>query len=288
MGDWEESPRRFKVCLGEPLTEEDRTKANELLASRRFSANDTIRIKRVDRKIGAADTHNGEADTISYAIDTIRSEAINAPIGAVDTHNGAIDTSGGANGTSIGGNDTHKIGADDTFDWREWHSLNTLALGLNNKKNTPTTTDDGIESDQADPFGRHEKGVVGMEWNLSELLSRNRVSTKNQELLLEKGLTAQAFVSWLIYSASPSGDGIRDPIAYIISRLISQPDHGAGGAYDQLAAFPVKELIEILTRALSGNDPWNKAWHSAMEGQPRDRLLALAYQLGVPVSDIGY
>ena len=36
IGDWEESSRRFKVCLGEPMTEEDRTRANELLASERI------------------------------------------------------------------------------------------------------------------------------------------------------------------------------------------------------------------------------------------------------------
>ena len=86
-----------------------------------------------------------------------------------------------------------------------------------------------LESDLAEPFGRHEKGVVGMEWNLSELLSRNRVSANNLELLLEKGLTVQAFVSWLLYSASQAGNGIRDPIAHTISRLISQPDSAAPG-----------------------------------------------------------
>jgi len=285
VGEWEESPRRFKVCLGEPMTEEDRTQAYELLASRGFGAGGTIRNKRADSNIGAADTHNGETDTISCASDTIRSETINAPIGAVDTYNGAIDTSGGANGTSIGGNDTHKIGADDTFDWREWHSLNTLALGLNNKKNTPTTTDDGIESDLADSFGRHEKGVVDMEWNLSELLSRNRVSTKNQELLLEKGLTAQAFVSWLLYSASPAGDGIRDPIAHTISRLIPDPTRGAGGALDKLAELPANELADMLTRELAGQSPWNQAWRKVMEGAPRSRLRTLADQLGISVPD---
>jgi len=280
VGEWEESPRRFKVCLGEPMTEEDRTQAYELLASRGFGAGGTIRDKRTDSVIGVDDTHNG-------ATDTIKDETINASVGAIDTYIGAIDTPVGANGISIGRDDTHKDGADVTFDWREWHSLNTLALGLQHKKNTSTTTDDGVESDLADPFGRYDKGVVGMEWNLSELLSRNRVSTRNQELLLERGLTAQAFVSWLLYAASASGNSIQDPIGHAISRLIPAPTRGAGGAWDKLAELPTNELANVLTKELAGESPWNQVWRKAMGGAPRDRLRMLADQLGITGSDIG-
>jgi hypothetical protein len=72
-----------------------------------------------------------------------------------------------------------------------------------------------------------------MEWNLSDLLVRNRVNAKNQDLLLENGLTAQAFVSWLFYAASSGGNGIRDPIAHTVSRLIPDPTRGAGGPAHQ-------------------------------------------------------
>ena len=297
IGDWGESPRRFKVCLGEPMTEEDRTRANEMLAKRSFGAvdthsqsigaNDTIRSERTGGSIGAVDTYNGATDTITGANDTIRGETIDDPIGAVDTHNGAVDTDSGANGTPIGGDDTHKIGADVTFDWREWHSLNTLALGLNHKKNTPTTTDADDDSDPETPTSRIGKGVVGMDWNLKDLLSRNRVSAKNQELLLENGLTAQAFVSWLLYAASTGGNGIRDPIAHAVSRLIPDPTRGAGGALDKLAELPANELADMLTRELAGQSPWNQTWRKAMEGAPRSRLRTLADQLGIPVPDSG-
>lgn len=298
IGDWEESPRRFKVCLGEPMTEEDRTRANELLAYRGFGAvdthsqpigaNDTIRSERTSGSIGAVDTHNGATDAITGASDTIRDEPIDDPIGAVDTHYGAIDIDSGANGTNIGVIDTHKDGADVTFDWREWHSLNTLALGLKHAKNTPTTTRSKIESDLKTTPGGLEKGVVGMEWNLSDLFLRNRISAKNQELLLENGLTAQALVSWLLYAASTSGNGIRDPIAHAVSRLIPDPSRGAGGAFDQLSELPANELADMLTRELAGQSPWNQTWRKAMEGAPRSRLRTLADQLGVPVSDPGY
>jgi hypothetical protein len=281
IGDWEESPRRFKVCLGEPMTEEDRIRANEWLARRGVGAIDTIRSELVGDLVGAVDTHNGAIDTITGASDTIRNETIDDPIGASDRDSGA-------NGTIIGGNDTYKVGADVTFDWREWHSLNTLALGLKHVKSTPTTTDAEAESGWETTSGGLEKVVVGTEWDLKDLLIRNRVSTKNQELLLEYGLTAQAFVSWLLYAASSRGNGIHDPIAHSISRLIPHPSRGAGGTYDHLAELPANELAEILTRELTGYSAWNKTWRSAMEGAPRDHLRTLADQLGVPIPDSGY
>lgn len=288
IGEWEESPRRFKVCLGEPMTEEDRALANESLAHRGFGANDTIRNERASDSVGAVDTHNGGVDTISGASDTIRDGFSDDLIGAVDTHNGAIDTGRGANGTSVDVNDTHRVGAVDTFDWREWHSLNTLALGLNHKKNTPTTTGSEIETDLEITPGVLKKGVVGMEWDLSDLLLRNRISAKNQELLLENGLTAQALVSWLLYAASTSGNGIRDPIAHAVSRLIPDPSRGSGGTFDQLSELPANELADMLTKELAGQSPWNQTWRKGMAGAPRSRLRTLADQLGVPVSGPGY
>ncbi len=124
-----------------------------------------------------------------------------------------------------------------------------------------------------------------VEWNVSDLLIRNRVSAKNQKLLLDKGLTAQAFISWLIYAASPAGSGIRDPIAHAISRLIQAPARGAGGAYDQLAHIPMSELVDLLATELSGGYSIHPTWRKAMQGTPRARLQALADQLGINPSD---
>jgi hypothetical protein len=114
IGDWGESSRRFKVCLGEPMIEDDQIRANELLARKGFGAIDTISNKSADNSIGATDTHNGAIDTITGDTDTIRVETVDDPIGAVDIHNGAIVTNSGANGTSIGGDDTYKVGATGT------------------------------------------------------------------------------------------------------------------------------------------------------------------------------
>ena len=132
--------------------------------------------------------------------------------------------------------------------------------------------------------GQVDKKVVAGDWNLTDLLSLNRISTRNQDLLLEKGVTAQSFISWLLYAASQGGSGIREPIGHAVSRLIQDPSRGAGGVFERLAGLPADELIDLLTREMSGASPWNTDWGTAMADAPRTRLRALADQLGVPVS----
>ena len=239
--------------------------------------------------VGAVDTirHDpvGAVDTISGANGTISNAESDHSIGAVGTNLGAVDTYIGANGTTFGAVDTIRRGAIGTFDWREWHSLNTLTLGLKHLENTLTTTHanakNGIE--QSSRSREVTQEVVGSEWDLNGLLNHNRVSAKNQEILLNNGLTAQAFISWLLYAASPGGNGIRDPIAHTVSRLIPDPTRGAGGMYDQLAGLPASELAELLTRELDGGGSRDPTWQKVMDSSPRSRLRLLADQLGVPV-----
>jgi hypothetical protein len=274
-GAWEDAPRRFKVCLGEPMTETDQARANELLA---------------DRGIGPHDTHSRAADPISVGgSDTHSTDQNVGFIGAIGTHNGVPGThKPGASGPLDGADDTHRDGASDTPDWRDWHSLNTLALGLNHSNNTPTTSEANINFEMAASPSKDEQEAVGVAWDLPDLLERNRVSAKNQGLLLGKGSTAQAFISWLFYAASPAGSGIRDPIAHAISRLLSNPKRGAGSAFDQLAGLPANQLAHLLIQALEGYSPRQPAWHKAMAGATRARLLALTDQLGIDVPDSGY
>ncbi len=251
---------------------------------------DTIRDESNGHSVGAVDTirHDpvGAVDTISGANDTISNAESDHSIGAVGTNLGAVDTHIGANGTTFGAVDTIRRGAIGTFDWREWHSLNTLILGLKHLENTLTTTHanakNGIEQNSSSREVTQE--VVGSEWDLNGLLNHNRVSAKNQEILLNSGLTAQAFISWLLYAASPGGNGIRDPIAHTVSRLIPDPTHGAGGGYDQLARLPASELAELLTRELDGGGSRDPTWQKVMDSSPRSRLRLLADQLGVPVN----
>lgn len=289
IGTWEDAPRRFKVCLGEPMTESDQAHADESLSAAEIGVGDTHSSQNGNTVLGANDIHSSaESSNLIGAIDTHRGNQSADVIGASGTHNGAADThKPGASDTHDGAVDTHKNGASDTPDWRDWHSLNTLALGLNHKKNTPTTTDADGENDSGIPANTTGRGVVGMEWNLLDLLVRNRISVKNQELLLENGMTAQALVSWLLYATSMSGNGIRDPIAHAVSRLIPDPSRGSGGAFDQLSELPANELADMLVREINGQSPWNQVWRKAMEGAPRSHLRKLADQLGLSVPDTG-
>jgi hypothetical protein len=172
IGSWEGAPRRFKVCLGEPMTESDQTRANESLSAVAIGAGDTHSSQESNTFLGANDIHSSaESSNRIGAIDTHRGNQNANLIGASGTHNGATDThKPGASDTHVGGVDTHKNGASDTPDWRDWHSLNTLALGLNHKKNTLTTIDADGEPDSEISASLIGKGVVGIEWNLSDLL----------------------------------------------------------------------------------------------------------------------
>jgi hypothetical protein len=336
IGTWEEASRRIKVCLGEPMTDEDQDQANTLLAKSPYGASVThsnpenieaigasgshselindgavgasgipsevndegdigasvthsdakdepavgASCTRGNQQIGASDSHSGASVTHSDAKDepAVGASCIrgNQQIGASDSHSGATDTH--RRGASV----THS-GASVTIDWRDWHSLNSLTPVFKHLNNTQTTY---AAKDNIDPENINsevEKEVVAGEWKLSDLLTLNRISSKKQDLLLGSGLTAQAFISWLLYAASRNGNGINDPIGHAVSRLLQDPTRGAGGAFDRLAELPANEPTGLLQRELDGQSPWNTDWRTAMDGAPRARLRALADQLGVLV-----
>ena len=62
IGTWEDAPRRFKVCLGEPMTESDQARANESLSAVEIGAGDIHSTQNGNDLIGANDTHSSAAD----------------------------------------------------------------------------------------------------------------------------------------------------------------------------------------------------------------------------------
>jgi len=121
------------------------------------------------------------------------------------------------------------------------------------------------------PAGLRTGGTTPPGWVLSKILKQNRVHPKVTKELLTQNASVQAFVSWLLYACSPAGSGIQNPLAYALASLRENPDLGAGGAYDQLAALPAEELIRLvrdsvrrvsrkysLTLDPSGEDAWDK------------------------------
>ncbi|MDD5367608.1 MAG: hypothetical protein PHQ40_00865 [Anaerolineaceae bacterium] len=283
-GSWEEAPRRIKVCLGEPMTDEDQDQANVLLAKSPPGASGIHSDGDQGNAVGASGTHS-DADPEPAIGGSCR--ARNQQIGASDSHTGATDIhKRGASVTLGGASDTHRIGASGAIDWRDWHSLNSLTPGCKHVKNSQTTPGKGEGFESENVGAASPTMVVDGDWKIGDLLSKNRISAKSQEHLLEKGVvTARAFISWLLYAASTGGSGIRDPVSQAVSRLAQDPTQGAGGAYDRLAGLPANELADLIIRAIGGQNPWKTDWRTVMEGSPRTRLRALVDQLGISAPD---
>ena len=129
--------------------------------------------------------------------------------------------------------------------------------------------------------------VVEPYWDLTVLFARNPViPTNSQKTLLNQNASSQAFISWLIYAASPKGKGIKRPVQFAASKLVLNTQAGVGSVYDRLADLPPKDLYELIEGALSGFEPGRpipqEGWpdrHSVMANASTERLLALKGQL---------
>ena len=148
----------------------------------------------------------------------------------------------GANGSNnqtrlealAGANGTNMAGANGTVKSTLKHPLNTQ------RENTPTTQ-----------HAEEAEAAVPAHWELKTLFRQNNVHPKVQRELLEALTSVQAFVSWVFYTASSEGKWISDPLGYTISRLREDPTHGAGNAFDRLAALPPKELKTLMDLSLA-------------------------------------
>lgn len=89
-------------------------------------------------------------------------------------------------------------------------------------------------------------------WDLDTMMQNNAVYTANQRELKKRGGSAQAFVSWLIYSATPAAARLTDPVGNAVARLLDSPKTGAGGACSILAALPPQEFKAALEKDLRG------------------------------------
>jgi hypothetical protein len=201
--------------------------------------------------------------------------------------NGTMEKGGhGANGTmrkgGHGANGTMRMGGSG----REWHSLKDylikVPLNLKYLKDIKTTT--MVEARGSD---NGNKEVVVLSWNLPKLLSHNRVDAKVRDRLADGGTSAEVFVSWLLYAASLKGSGIGDPIGHAVSRILQDPDVGAGKDYEGLAELSPDELADLIHKELKGTARWggNREWNKVMRDADRVRVETLAEQLGMVVCE---
>jgi len=162
----------------------------------------------------------------------------------------------------VGANGSNMVDANGT-------ALNSLKHPLNtNKNNTSTTQHARCRFAKA-------AGAVGTLphfWELETLLQQNDVHPKVQRELLEVQASVHAFVSWVLYVASPQSGNLADPLGYAISRLREHALREARGVFRQLADLPPAELLMLIdttpTRAYEIpkqiNHPLASAWKKAM------------------------
>ncbi|HPO85095.1 MAG TPA: DnaA N-terminal domain-containing protein [Candidatus Hydrogenedentes bacterium] len=151
--------------------------------------------------------------------------------------------------------------------------LNTIKHPINTDKKNTSTTQHGEKQAEAaaPPF-----------WELESLLQQNDVHPKVQRELLEVQASVHAFVSWLLYVASPQSGNLSDPLGYALSRLREHPLKEARGVFRQFADLPPVELLGLIDSTSSGgyqlpptyNHPLAPAWKKAM-GATNRRLPAV-------------
>ncbi len=195
---------------------------------------DALRMRiRLDEPVimdGASDTNSqAKVAPISGEVDTIKKAAL---------------------GTNSEAQVTLLDGEDGTQDWREWHSLKHLTTVPNTTELITSTTQTLAAA------------VLPSAWVLRRLLVQNHVHPKVTKELLSANASAHAFVSWVLFSCSPAGEGIDDPVAYAIASLREDRVLGAGGVFDRLAAKLPADVMRLLQSA------------------PKDRFAALSKGTG--------
>ena len=114
-------------------------------------------------------------------------------------------------------------------------------------------------------------------WELKTLLEQNDVHPKVQRELLEVQASVRAFVSWVLYAASPTSGKLSDPLGYALSRLREHPLKEARSPFRQLADLPPEELLELIGSTPQGrykmplpcNHPLAGSWKNAMGSNNR-------------------
>lgn len=143
-------------------------------------------------------------------------------------------------------------------------ALNSLKHPLNTNKNNTSTTQHGRCARAAEAAPDF--------WELETLLGQNDVHPKVQRELLEVQASVHAFVSWVLYVASPQSGNLADPLGYAISRLREHSLREARGVFRKLADLPPAELLMLIDTTPSKpyeiptqiNHPLAPAWKKAM------------------------
>lgn len=188
----------------------------------------------------------------------------------------------------VDANGSHMADADGSISWTQMgaladangsHMVDANGSDLNSFKHPLNTYKKNTSTTQHAQSAKAAEAVAPDFWELELLLQQNDVHPKVQKELLEVQASVHAFVSWVLYVASPGSGNLSDPLGYAISRLREHPLREARGVFRQFADLPPSELLMLIdttpTRAYQLptkiEHPLAHAWKKAM-GSNNPRL----------------
>jgi hypothetical protein len=191
----------------------------------------------------------------------------------------------------VDANGSHMADADGSISWTQMgaladangsHMVDANGSDLNSFKHPLNTDKKNTSTTQHAQSAKAAEAVAPDFWELEFLLQQNDVHPKVQKELLEVQASVHAFVSWVLYVASPGSGNLSDPLGYALSRLREHPLREARGVFRQFADLPPSELLMLIdttpTRAYELptkiEHPLAHAWKKAM-GSNNPRLLVV-------------
>ena len=188
----------------------------------------------------------------------------------------------------VDANGSHMADADGSISWTQMgaladangsHMVDANGSDLNSFKHPLNTDKKNTSTTQHAQSAKAAEAVAPDFWELETLLAQNDVHPKVQKELLEIQASVHAFVSWVLYVASPGSGNLSDPLGYAISRLREHPLREARGVFRQFADLPPAELLMLIdttpTRAYELptkiEHPLAHAWKKAI-GSNNSRL----------------
>ena len=188
-----------------------------------------------------------------------------------------LDANGGIR---LDANGSHMADANGSISWTQMgalvdangsHMVDANGSALNTIKHVPNTKKKNTSTTQHARSAKTEEAVPSF-WELEALLGQNDVHPKVQKELLDVQASVHAFVSWVLYVASPQSGNLSDPLGYALSRLREHPLREARGVFRQFADLPPAELLLLMestphsSYALPGQveHPLARSWKKAM------------------------
>jgi hypothetical protein len=188
----------------------------------------------------------------------------------------------------VDANGSHMADADGSISWTQMgaladangsHMVDANGSDLNSFKHPLNTDKKNTSTTQHAQSAKAAEAVAPDFWELESLLQQNDVHPKVQKELIEVQASVHAFVSWVLYVASPRSGNLSDPLGYALSRLREHPLREARGVFRQLADLPPAELLMLIDTTPSQayelptkiEHPLAHAWKKAM-GSDNPRL----------------